>query len=200
MSNPESPNPIWKLISGAVIGIVLTWAYVRFGYKLPGIAQIGATVTSEAAIATAEAQFYDPAADVAARKRALATIIANQPELLIELDDAVGNRLFDELLRRKAVRQAKLLKHRDRAYDIALEKPALRKLYEKKYGVTDLNLLKRKMFIADIARNEILAEYLGRHFPHANANQRIKIVMGVYQNDLKAPTVDRTASSARSPK
>ena len=59
----------------------------------------------------------------------------------------------------------------------------------------DTEQLKRKMFIADIARDELLTEYLNRYFPHADDDRRAEIVIDVYQTGLKPLPANRTAAA-----
>lgn len=188
----KESNPLWKLLGGVVFGVVLTWLYVRFGFELPGIARLGQKVAAEAVVTTAEVDLYDPAAPLENRQRALAMVISEKPELFLEIDESIGGRFFHEAMRRKAVRKAKLLKHRDKAYDMALEKPALREVYERKHGVRDRDRLKRAMFIADIRRDEFLYDFLTGQFPQASPNELAEIVQGVYQNELRP---DRVAAA-----
>lgn len=189
-------NLLTKIVCGALMGVALTWAYVRFGFELPGVARIGAKVTSEAVIATAEVDLYDVHAPLQTRQRALAVVMGQKPELFIEVDGALGNQFFEEVIRRKAVRQAKLLKGRLRAYDMALDKPALRAMYEKRFHVKDTEILKRRMLLADVRDEEILHRYLKRHFSQATLDELTGVVLNVYQNELRAPGTIRAARSA----
>jgi len=181
----KQSDPIWKVLGGMVAGVLLTYAYVRFGYSLPWIVQAGGKMTSEAMVATAEIDLYDPVASDDVRHRALAIVVGLKPELFIDVDDAIGNQFFEEVLRRKAVRKAKLMKHRPRAYRMALDKPALRRVYEKRFGVSDDESLERSMFEADIRDDEYLYGYLRRRFPEASLDDMAELILDVYQSGLK---------------
>ena len=177
---------IGKFLVGMLAGVALTGLYVRFGYKLPGILGLGKKLSENAIVTTAEIDLYDHEQAEDVRKRALAVVIGQRPELFMELDASGGNRIYEEVLRRKAVREAKLLKGRLTAYDAALSKPALRRHFEKKHRVSGTETLKRSMLKSDLRDEDYLYGYLTRRFPDASLDQLADIVLGVYQNGLRA--------------
>jgi len=191
----KESNPLWKFVGGMLLGMGFAYLYVRFDYSLPSVLQLGSKISSEAVVTTAEIDLYDPKAPPDVRHRALAVVISQKPELFVEIDEAIGNQFFEEILRRKAVRKAKLLKHRLRTYDIALERPALRRHQEKRFGVKDTKSLKHIMFINDIRNDEFLFAYLSRHFPGASGHQLADLVLNVYQNGLKGPNATAAADA-----
>jgi hypothetical protein len=181
----KESNPVWKFVCGVMIGVVLSWAYVRFGFTLPGILGWTGKVSSEAIVMTAEGTLYDPHATADVRKRALAVIVGQKPSLFLEIDAALDNRFYEEALRRKAVRKAQLIRSETSGYDVALSKPALRKVLETKHGATDDDSLKRRMLIARIRDDEFLNSYLTRRVPDLNSDQLVDTVLGIYQNELR---------------
>lgn len=188
-------SSIGKYIAAMLCGVVLTFLYVRFGYNMPGVVQLGSKVASEAVVTTAEVDLYNSKAPHKVRQRAMAIVVGQRPDLFIDVDDAIGNQFFEEVLRRKAVRKAKLIKQRMRAYGMALAKPALRRHQEKRFGVKETDLLKQRMLIADIRDDEFLDGYLRRYFPEASGEDLADLVLNVYQNGLKSDS-PQTAAGA----
>ena len=74
---------------GVVIGVSLSWAYVQFGATLPYNLGWAGNDASDAVLVTAERKLYDPNAEVDVRKRALADMIGQQPDLFLEIDAAL---------------------------------------------------------------------------------------------------------------
>lgn len=186
MAAQSDPNPLGKLIVGALIGAGVTYAYVRFGYKPPAVVQLAERVTDGAVSTTATMSLYNPDANEDERHRALAVYLGKEPEVLIEIDRELDGRIMDEVLRRKALRQAKLLKHQMTAYDAALARPALREVLEKKYGASGDDQLKRRMLAAAIRKEEFLYWYLQRSLPDRNDEHFVDVVLGSYQNELRS--------------
>lgn len=185
---PEFQNSrggLLKYCGGMLIGVALTYAYVRFGYTLPGIVQVGSKVAGEFMISTAEMDLYNPQSPLEQRERALAVVVGQNPDLLIEADRAIGHQLLEEILRRKAERIAKLLKQRLSAFDVALDQPEIRKLYEKKFRIRDRELLKRRMLLKNLQDEYFLHGYLRRKFPAVEEDELLNLVLDVYQTELR---------------
>ena len=178
-------SPIWKFLGGLALGVGLTYAYVRFGYSLPSVLKLGEKVKSNAIVTTADVDLYDHKAPLEVRQRALAVVVGQQPELFIEIDNATNHVFLEDVLRRKAVRRAKLAKGSFDAYDVALDKPALRRFLEKKHGAKDTDTLKRRMLIAAIQDDEYLHRYLRARFQQATRDELADLVLNVYRNGLK---------------
>ena len=87
-------------------------------YDIPDVVQLPGKITEAAVVTTAEIDLYDPRAAPEVRRRALAVVMSQNPELFVEIDHKLGGRLMEETLRREAVRETKLLKHQMSAYDI----------------------------------------------------------------------------------
>jgi len=188
-------SSIGKYVAAMLCGIVLTALYVRFGYTAPTVVQLGSKVAAEVVVTTAEVDLYDSKAPHEVRQRALAIVVGQRPDLFVEVDDAIGNQFFEEVLRRKAVRKAKLIKQRMRGYEMALAKPALRRHQERRFGVKETELLKQRMLIADIHEDEFLDSYLRRRFPEASGDDLANLVLNVYQNGLRSDS-PQTAAQA----
>lgn len=185
----EESNPLGKLIVGVMIGVGITYAYVRFGYKPPAVVQLAETVTDKAVASTATASLYSATATDQERSRALAVYLGKEPDVLIDVDRELDGRIMKEVLRRKALRQAKVLKHQMSAYGEALARPALREVLERKHGETETTELKRKMLAAAIRDEEFLYWYLTRTALNQTDDQFVDIVLGSYQNELRSSRI-----------
>ncbi|MCA9074077.1 MAG: hypothetical protein KDA93_03520 [Planctomycetaceae bacterium] len=175
---------IGKFLGGLVVGVALTYAYTRYRWEMPAVVQLPATVTSSVISATADSDLYNWDLPFEVRQRAAAIIIGQNPDRFIELDNATDHVLMHEMQRQRAVRRAMITKQKWSAYNMALDKPALRKRFEQKYATTDTELLKRRMLASDIDDEPILLGYLREYFPDLSREERIDLVLDVYQNRL----------------
>lgn len=185
MPAQTEPNPLGKLILGALIGVGITYAYVRFGYKPPAVVQLAEKVTDGAVATTASLSLYSPTASDDERQRALLVYLSKEPEVLLEVNRELDGRIMQEVLRRKALGQAKVLKHQMTAYEGALARPALREVLQQKYGVTDDDQLKRRMLATAIRKDEFLHWYLKRISLNQSDDHLVDVVLGSYQNELR---------------
>lgn len=198
MGDTESSS-FAKYFGAVVFGITITYAYVHFGYQPPVAFQLAGKATSEAIVTTAEVDLYNPSAEDSIRQRAMAVVLGQQPELLIELNQELDNQILFELLRRKALRKAKVLKQEMSAYEKALSHPALRARLETKYNVTDTVSLKRSMMLAAIKDAPFLYWYLNRQFPNSTENGFVEIVMASYKNEMRRSTIALRDQQPRAP-
>lgn len=186
----EESSSFQKFVVGLTIGVAVSYAYVRLGYKPPAIVQMAESVTSEAVIVAAETSLYSPTAGDVERKRAMAVVLSEQPELLIEINNELGDAVLTELLRRKALRKAKILKQQASSYDVALSKPALRKRLVQRYGNAEDAILKQRILAAAIRDDVFLVWYLRQHTPAETDQHFVDVVMDSYKNELR---IDRLA-------
>lgn len=197
MTAREESNPLGKLIVGVLIGVGITYAYVRFGYKPPAVVQLAENVTDKAIVSTATISLYSPSATDLERKRALAVYLGKEPNVLLDIDRKLNGAIMTEVLRRKALKQAKVLKHQMSAYDAALSKPALRKVLETKHKETNSDRLKRKMLAAAIRQEEFLFWYLQRMSLDQTDEHFVDLVLGSYQNELRSDRMAATPLEGR---
>ena len=97
MSSSEE-SAVWKFVCGLVTGVVLTFLYVRFGIQAPGAIGLGQKLTTEAVVKTAEMDLYNARQPPIVRRRALAVVLANRPELFLEVDQRINNTFFNAFL------------------------------------------------------------------------------------------------------
>jgi len=190
MAQPTDESPsIMKFIGGVLLGVVLTFVYVRYSWTLPEVAQLPGKITEAAIVATAEMDLFNPEASDDVRRRALSVVMSHQAGEFVELDHELGDPLMEEVLRRKAFRETKLLKHQMTAYEAAMDKPALRQALERKHGKTNDNEeLKRRMLLSAIRSEEFSSWYLRRQFPQLTERDWVDLVLNVYENELRPET------------
>ena len=194
----QDSSSIGTYVVGVVCGVALTYAWVWFGYSLPGVVRLAGEVASEATVSTAETGLYSPDADIEVQQRALAVLVAHRPELFIDVDTAIDHQFLEEVLRRKAFRKTKLIRQQFSAYETALSKPALRKRLESRHNVTETEALKRRMLVAAVHEDEFLNAYLQRHFPDHSGDRLAEFVLDVYRHQLRpAPNRVATESTGR---
>ena len=100
MSNGNESDRVLRFLFGLVCGVVLTILYVRFGFPLPGLIGLEQQLISKSVVKTAETDLLNPHADIKVRQRALAVVLANEPETFVEIDSAIGNQFMSEYLKR----------------------------------------------------------------------------------------------------
>ncbi len=176
-----------KFLGGLAVGVVLTYAYTRYRWEMPAVVQLPATVTSSVISATADSDLYNWDLPFEVRQRAAAIILGQNPDRFVELDNATDHVLMYEMQRQRAVRLAMIAKQKFSAYQVALDKPALRERLERKYGTTESEQLKRQMLADDIAGDAILTGYLRDRFPDVSRDKRVDLILNVGQNGLIPP-------------
>lgn len=92
-------NRFFNFVIGLLIGVGAAFLYIRFGIELPAAAGVGQRITSEAIVKTAELQLFNPSNSPLVRHRALAVILANEPEKFLAIDQAINHRFLSEYLR-----------------------------------------------------------------------------------------------------
>lgn len=185
MASDDSPS-IMRFLGGVGLGVVMTYVYVRYAWAMPEVAQLPGKITEAAVVTTAAMDLFSPEASEDVRRRAFSVVMSQKAEEFVEIDRELDSPLLEEVLRREAVRQTKLIKHQMPAYDVALEQPSLREALERKHGRTDDNEeLKRRMLLSAIHEEEFAAWYIRTRFPHLTPDKTVDLVLGVYQNELR---------------
>ena len=193
MATDDSPS-ITKFFGGVLLGVLMTYVYIRYAWAMPELVQLPGKITEAAVVTTAEVDLFSPQASEDVRRRAFSVVMSQKAEEFVEIDRELGGQLMEEVLRREAVRRTKLLKHQMSAYDVALDKPALRQALERKHGKTDDDeVLKRRMLMSALQDEEFACWYIQSRFPQLTQSGWIDLVLGVYQNELcpKAQLAER---------
>jgi len=184
----DSPS-IMKFIGGVLFGVIMTFLYVRYAWTMPEVAQFPGRITEAAIITTAEMDLFSPDVSDDVRRRALSIVMSQKADEFVAIDLELGSPLMEDVLRREALRESKLLKHQMSAFGMAIDKPALRKALERKHGKTeDDEELKRRMLLSAIHEDEFTSWYLRTRFPQLTQSELIDIVLNVYQNELRPET------------
>jgi len=172
---------------GVLFGVFMTFAYTRYAWKMPEVVQLPAKITEAAISTTAEMDLFSPTAPEDVRLRAFSVVMSQQADDFAEIDKELGSPLLEEILRREAFRESKLLKHQMSAYQVAVAQPALRKALERKHGRTDDDEeLKRRMLLSAVREEEFTNWYLQRRFPNLTPDQTVDLILNVYQNELRS--------------
>ncbi len=141
-----------KFILGVLFGAGLAVGYVRYNVELPEYLQLTDKLRGNLVSTATEFELYDLDRDLATRRRALEIFFANRPEFAVDVDAAFGHPFLKSLYRRQAIRQARLLRGQWSAFDVALDKPALKERLEERYGTKDVEVLKRRMLAAALEK------------------------------------------------
>lgn len=174
----ESNDGLSKFVIGLLTGILMTSGYVKWGWEKPAVLELPDTVTSSVLAATASEDLYDLSNPLDVRLRALEVIAQQRPDEVLQIDATELNyALLEAFYRRRARREATQLSLQWPAFDIALEKPALRKVLEQKYGTSEDNALKQAMLFAAFEKEPFLKPWIAQHYEtvtHATLLQILK--------------------------
>jgi len=189
----KEPDSVGRFLIGVGVGIAITWGYVRFGFELPGIADLPGKVTSAAISMTADADLENWELPLEGRQRAAAVVFAQNPDRLIEIDNALDHAVLNELWRTKAVRRAQILNSTCTGYDKVLSQPALRDRYERKFNTTDPDVIKARLLEQEIREDLFLHGYLVRFWPDDSPADRAARVQSVAEHRLQPQPAQRAA-------
>lgn len=134
-----------KFVLGLLFGAVMSFAYVRYNVELPTVLQIPGLVQNAALAVVTDDDLYDLEQPLNQRQRALEVYFQSQPKHAAGIDYQAGSPFLEALYKRRATRQARLLKAQWSAFDNTMDKPALRETLERAHGTTDRMALKRAM-------------------------------------------------------
>jgi len=157
-----------KFLSGAVAGAALSFLYLIYGYQPPVITKlldIPKEATALAMDIVAEEVLYNADAALADQQRVIAFKVGADPDFFREIDTATDNSFTNEVLRRRASRQANRLRISRTRFDKVLQYPALREHYEDRYKTNDPQQIKQHMFIDAIRKEPFLHQHLKKQFP-----------------------------------
>jgi hypothetical protein len=134
-----------KFILGVVFGAGLAVGYVRYNLELPEYLQLTDKLRGNLVSTATEGELYDLGQDIKTRRRALEVFFANRPDFAVDVDAEFGHPFLTSLYRKRAIREARLLRGQWSAFDLALEQPALRARLEAKHATSDELILKQRM-------------------------------------------------------
>ena len=142
-----------KFILGVLFGAGLAVGYVRYNVELPDYLQLSDKLRGNLVSTATEGQLYDLDLDIATRRRALEILFANRAEFAVEVDQEFGHPFLSALYRKRAIREARLLRGQWSAYDEGLAKDNLRAALERTHGSSDPLVLKQRMLQAALAKS-----------------------------------------------
>ncbi|MCH9809142.1 MAG: hypothetical protein K0U74_15560 [Alphaproteobacteria bacterium] len=142
-----------KFILGVLFGAGLAVGYVKYNVELPAFLQLTDKLRGSLVTSATETELYDLNADIATRRRALEIMFANRPDHAVKVDAEYGHPFLEALYRKKATRQARVLRSQWTAFDVALGKPPLRKRLAERHRTTDTLKLKQRMLVAALNNN-----------------------------------------------
>ncbi len=160
---PAEDGSILKYIAGAVLGILITVVYTRLGFTTPAILEIPGKLKGNVISSAAEYDLYDLTQPMEVRERALEVFFGNRSKFAVEVDAEFDHLFLESLYRKRVIREARQLRMQWSAYDTALEKPALREVYERKYGTDETIALKQSMLMNAYQEKEFLVEWVKRN-------------------------------------
>jgi len=152
-----------KFIGGLALGITASFSYVKWGVSQPTVFELADRLKGNVVSTVTEEILYDLDKPLDARARALEVFFQNRPKFAVEIDAQFGNAFLQNLYRRRVIREARQLRIAWNAYDVLLNKPALRKAQERKYGTYDPMVLKQSLLLDALSRKTFLAQWVKKN-------------------------------------
>lgn len=154
-----------RFLLGIAVGAALSFGYVTWGGAMFDVIGLPDRLRGNLVSTASDGTLYELQQDAATRRRALEVFFDNQAALAARIDAGAGHPFLSALHVRRAAREAGQLHAQWQAFDVALEKPALRQALEKKHAMTDTLALKREMLVDALARQPFLQDWIARHHP-----------------------------------
>jgi len=151
-----------KFLIGLVIGIAMAFGYVRWNVS-PGIMELPGKLRDNIVATAIEGDLYDLDKSHEIRTRALEVFFRNRAQFAADVDAEFSHPFLNTLYRRRVIREARQLGGQWNAFEMALEKPALRELMENKHGVTEDEALKRAMLFEAYQEKAFLSQWVAEH-------------------------------------
>lgn len=151
-----------KFLIGLIAGIAMAFGYVRWNVS-PGIMALPEKLRGNIVSTAIEGDLYDLDKPLDARRRALEVFFQNRAQFAVGVDAEFAHPFLNTLYLRRVIREARQLHAKWDAFDMALDKPALRAAMEKKYGVSDDTDLKRAMLFDAYQDEDFLRRWVAVH-------------------------------------
>ena len=152
-----------KFILGVVFGIAAALGYVRWGSGSFEFLSLPDKLRGGVIVGAIESDLYDLDKPHSLRDRALEVLFQNRADYAVKIEKEMGHPFLTALYRRRVIREARQLRGQWSAFDVALDKPALRAAMEKKYGVADPDALKRAMLWTAFEDKDFLASWIAKN-------------------------------------
>ncbi len=156
-----------RFLFGILLGAALSFGYVKWGGAVFDVLGLADRLRGNIVSSASDGALYELQQDAGTRRRALEVFFGNQAELAARIDAEAGHPFLSVLHLRRARREAGQLYAQWQAFDVALDKPALRQALEKKHSTRDTVALKREMLAEALAKQPFLQAWIARHHPVA---------------------------------
>lgn len=151
-----------RFLLGLVIGIALSFGYVRWGITLPDFLTLPEQLRGNIVSTAIEEDLYDLDQPIETRRRALEVFLESRAKFAVEVDAEYRHPFLSALYRKRATHEARLLNGQWGAFDEALAKPALRAMLERKHGATDDIALKQAMLFSAYQEKPFLVRWIAK--------------------------------------
>ena len=176
----DGDGGLTKFVVGLIVGVLMTSGYVKWGWKKPAILEVPEQVTSSVLAATATNDLYDLSQPLEVRLRALEVVAQQRPDEVLIVDaEELDYALLEAFYRRKARREATALSLQWSAYDVAIDKPALRDVFERKYGQLDNESLKQAMLFEAFEKEPFLKPRIDQKYKQVDRTTLLPILKEV---------------------
>lgn len=152
-----------KFFLGLAFGLLCSISYVRWGITKPEILDLMDTVQGSIISAATVDDLYDLDAPLDKRRRALEVMFDNSSKYAALIEAEQGYPYLRALYRRKVIKEARQLRIQWTAFDKALEKKSLRKVFETKYKTSDTTELKQAMLVDALERRPFLKKWIDKY-------------------------------------
>ena len=109
-------------------------------------------------------------------KQRCSSFFQNRPQFAAEVDAEFAHPFLNALYLKRVIREARILRSEWGAFDIALGKPALRAVLEKKHGTTDDTALKQAMLFDAFTKKEFLAQWVAKYEGHVSPSRLLPLL------------------------
>lgn len=170
-----------KTFISLIIGSVLTFLFLKFGYTPPAPFQLPGKLRAIPEQIIASSFIEDADSQLKQRQKAIATLIKYDPNYFIEIDNAIENRFTKRAVEKIVNRRIRILKTYSTGFARAFDKdkyPALRKRLEERYGVTDEASLKKKVLIERFHKDALVYKILKRRYPDLSDEEIAEKILG----------------------
>lgn len=168
-----------RVLLGIVLGAALSFGYVNWGGAFFDVIGLPDRLRGNIVSSASENALYELQQDAGTRRRALAVYFDNQSEAAALIDAEAGHPFLSALHLRRAAREARQLHAQWKAFDKALDKPALRQALEKKHATKDILELKYKMLTEALVKQRFLQAWIARHYPGTADDGLLEVLMEI---------------------
>lgn len=162
MENKSSGSAL-KTILGVILGIALSFVYLKYGWTPPAFLQIMGMMKSIPETTMADSILSDPDSSYEQRQRAVIALIKNDDEFYKEIDEEIGftKRVIDKRIKRKLL----ILKELVLTLESAKKRGIARGL-DIYYSNHTRNTVAK-----EIKKDKLLFHYFRERFPKSSAEE-----------------------------